>query len=35
MEKEEKNKTSVGTIILSAIVIVVAVGFGFMLGRLF
>lgn len=35
MEKEEKNKISVGTIILSVIVVIVSVGFGFMLGQLF
>lgn len=35
MEKEEKNKASVGTIVLSVIVVVAAVGFGFMLGRIF
>ncbi len=35
MKEEEKKKISVGTIILSAIVVIVAVGFGFMLGKLF
>ena len=35
MKEEEKNKLPVGTIVLSVIVIVVAVGFGFMLGQLF
>ena len=35
MEKEEKKKISLGTIILSTIVVIVAVGFGFMLGQLF
>ena len=35
MAKEEKSKTSIGTVVLSVIVVVVAVGFGFMLGKIF